>query len=404
MNFSLASGNTTLPLSPFIEITDTIRRHLDQGNYVLGLFVDLTKAFDTVDHEILLYKLNHYGIRGHANRFFRSYLSNRKQYTFVNGEHSSIMTVECGVPQGSVLGPILFLLYINDLCQAVGPEIARLFADDTGLFTSNSNFQNLISESKEIYRKLFKWCLSNKLTINDSKTCFILFHTKNKPVPKDFSAIQIDDIIIKRVDNTKYLGLFIDEKLNWTNHVHFVCRSLTKYFGIFNKIKSLVTRPLARQLYFSFVYSRIQYGLEIYGTCSAGLLSKLQTLQNGLLKLLLCRNYRESTNVIHSELKILKVKEIRIVNLANFVNNCLLGNLPAPFNLYFQYRNSMYGFRNQNLNVPWARTTCGSLRTQVSGAKLWNGLLNHDVCRSFVLKKSFKKSLVKHYLVAYVDM
>jgi len=192
--------STTLAL---IEITDTIRRHLDQGNYVLGLFVDLTKAFDTVDHEILLYKLNHYGIRGHANRFFRSYLSNRKQYTFVNGEHSSIMTVECGVPQGSVLGPILFLLYINDLCQAVGPEIARLFADDTGLFTSNSNFQNLISESKDIYRKLFKWCLSNKLTINDSKTCFILFHTKNKPVPKDFSAIQIDDIIIKRMDNTK---------------------------------------------------------------------------------------------------------------------------------------------------------------------------------------------------------
>ena len=100
------------------------------------------------------------------------------------------MAVECGVPQGSVLGPILL-------------DIVRLFADDTGLFTSNANLQNLVSESKVIYRKLFKWCLANKLTINDSKTCFILFHTKNKPEPNHFSDIQIDDIIIKRVDMTK---------------------------------------------------------------------------------------------------------------------------------------------------------------------------------------------------------
>ena len=236
--------STTLAL---IEIIDSIRRLLDQGNYVMGLFVDLTKAFDTVDHDILLYKLDNYGIRGHANNFFRSYLSNRKQFTIVNGEKSELQEINFGVPQGSVLGPVLFLLYINDLHEAVDKDNTRLFADDTGLFIHDKNLNVLIENSKRLIKKLFKWCLCNKLTINSDKTCFVLFHTKNKPVPFNLGEIQIDDIVIKRVNHTKYLGMLIDENLNWHEHVNFLCKSLVKYFGIFNKIKNFVTAKTARQ-------------------------------------------------------------------------------------------------------------------------------------------------------------
>ena len=120
----------------------------------MGLFVDLTKAFDTVDHDILLYKLDNYGIRGHANNFFRSYLSNCKQFTIVNGEKSELQEINFGVPQGSVLCPVLFLLYLNDLHEAVGKDNTRLFADDTGLFIHDKNLNVLIKNAKRLIKKI----------------------------------------------------------------------------------------------------------------------------------------------------------------------------------------------------------------------------------------------------------
>ena len=131
--FGFRSDHSTI--LALTEMIDSVRCLLDSGNYVFGLFVDLSKAFDTVDHKILLHKLSIYGIRGHSNKFFESYLSNRKQITSVNGTNSSLQNIEFGVPQGSVLGPVLFLLYINDLSLAIQDGTARLFADDTSICT-----------------------------------------------------------------------------------------------------------------------------------------------------------------------------------------------------------------------------------------------------------------------------
>ena len=173
--------STTLAL---IEFTDKVRSLVDEGNYVISIFVDITKAFDTVDHEILLYKLDRYGIRGHANAFFRSYLTDRKQFTIVNGVESELKGIGCGVPQGPVLGPLFFALYINDLHKDIGEDYLRLFADDTALFSWHSNLTALTTEIKSKFTNLYNWCIANKLTINDDKTKFMLFHTINKPVPK----------------------------------------------------------------------------------------------------------------------------------------------------------------------------------------------------------------------------
>ena len=221
------------------EITDTIKNLLDNRNYVLGLFIDLSKAFDTVDHSILLYKLSHYGIRGHANKLFKSYQTERKQYTYINNEKSTTRGISCAVPLGSALGPALFLIYINDLSNAVGENIARLFADDTGLFTHGKNLKTLIDESKIIYRRLFKLCLCNRLTINFSKTCIIVFCTKNKRVPNDLKDIKIDEITIHRAEGIKYLGLYMDEHLTWNQHIKLLCRSLVTYFGIIKKLRDI---------------------------------------------------------------------------------------------------------------------------------------------------------------------
>ena len=131
-----------------IEIKDYIKRLLDERNYVISIFIDFKKAFDTVDHEILLYKLECYGIRGLANDFFRSYLTNRRQYTVINGVNSELRTVSCGVPQGSVLGPLFFLLYINDLHRSIGDNSVRLYADDTAIITSNHNLESARYQAK----------------------------------------------------------------------------------------------------------------------------------------------------------------------------------------------------------------------------------------------------------------
>ena len=277
-------GNHSTILA-LIECVDSIRRLLDEGNYVLGIFIDLTKAFDTVDHDILLYKLQHYGIRGHAYNFFKSYLTNRKQFTYVNGTTSNMQSVTCGVPQGSVLGPILFLIYVNDMANAISNGNIRLFADDTGLYIKDKSVTSLIKSAQDEMAKLFKWCTLNKLTVNYSKTCFLLFHTKNKPMPPDLQYIDVNGIRISRSTSVKYLGVVIDDRLMWHDHVDSLCQSLMKYFGIFNRIKHYVTNKIARQIYFAFIFSRINYGIKVYGTCSSHILSKIQTMQNKLLKL-----------------------------------------------------------------------------------------------------------------------
>ena len=262
--------STTLAL---IEFTDSVIKFLDEGQYCKSIFVDLTKAFDTVDHKILLDKLDRYGIRGLTNDFFRSYLSDRQQYTVINGVNSALKNITCGVPQGSVLGPLFFAMYINDIYNAVGQNCVRLFADDPALSIHHPDVNTLALDIISKFNELNRWCISNKLTINASKTNFILFHTLNKPTPHNFVEINTEFMDIKCVTSFKYLGITSDETLNWSEPVNISCESLLKYFSIFDCIiiniyKYKVTPKVARQIYYAFIYSCIQYGIEVYSSCS----------------------------------------------------------------------------------------------------------------------------------------
>ena len=331
--------------------------------------------------------------------FFRSYLTNRRQYTVIGNRSSKIANVTCGVPQGSVLGPILFLIYVNDLHRCLNQSLVRLFADDTGLHLYDTDLHNLISKAKGDIKSLFKWCAHNNLTINYSKTCFIIFHTGNKKIPAVLDDIQINDISIKRVKSAKYLGIIFDEKLNWSDHVSHVCKSLLKYFGIFNQIKFNINKTISRQLYFSFIYSRISYGLEIYGNCSSYLLKRIQTIQNKLLKIITLQHYRTPTNELHKSLNILKVKDIQTVNIICFVNKCLLKNYPAHFHNYYTNRTSVYPLRNLGLTVKEFSTTVGSLSIQILGANLWNDLPIEIKSKS--KQMNFRKIVAKYMISKY---
>ena len=176
--------------------------------------------------------------------------------------------MKCGVPQGLVLGPLCFSLYINDIYRAVGCIAVRLFANDTPFLSYGLNLNDVIIQAKELFDKLYHWCVANELSIDSDKTNFVLSHMKIKPVPNDFDSIQTNHMTIRRVKIVNYLGLFIDENLYWNAHADFVCASLVKYFGIFNHIKSFINSRISRQLYFAFINSRISYGIEVYGHCA----------------------------------------------------------------------------------------------------------------------------------------
>ena len=160
---------------------------IDKGNIAVGVFVDFQKAFDTVNHKILLRKLEHYGIRGIANKWFATYLSKRKQYVSINGTFSETKTIEHGVPQGSVLGPLLFLVYINDLHTCIKHSTTRHFADDTNLLhiidLSKPRNRNLTRKLNTDMKSLNHWLLANKISLNSTKTEIIFFRNKRTPIP-----------------------------------------------------------------------------------------------------------------------------------------------------------------------------------------------------------------------------
>ena len=205
---------------------------------------------------------------------------------------------------------------------------------------------------------------------------------------------------INRAKIVNYLGLVIDENLNWNAHVDSVCASLVKYFGIFNHIKSFITSRIARQLYFAFIGSRISYGIEVYGHCANEYLCKLQTLQNKLLKLMLKLNPRTSTNQLHRDLSLLKVSDIHAVSVLCFVNNCRAARCPETFCNYLQVRQTHRELRNNDhLDVPWSRTETGISSCCIKGARLWNE--NFAIVNSYLYKKCFKSKVTKHFIEKY---
>ena len=191
----------------------------------------------------------------------------------------------------------------------------------------------------------------------------------------------------------------MDEHLSWNHHITHLCKNLVKYFGIFKKLRESITKKLARQLYYAFIYSRIDYGIQIYGSCSATMLTRIQTLSNKLLKFLLKLNPRTPTNRLHTDLKILKVNDIFEVNLLTFVRKCLYKECPSLFNDYFTYQQHNYNVRNPKLHVPRSRINLATNSVRIKGAVLWNAL--DSSVKSKANLKCFKGILKKHYIGRY---
>jgi hypothetical protein len=209
-----------------ISITEHIRRLLDDGEFVCGIFVDLEKAFDTVHHDILCNKLESYGLRGKSNDLIKSYLGGRSQFVSIDGFDSEVRSVTCGVPQGSSLGPLLFLIYINDVRLCLSKTSCGHFADDTFVLYSSKKPKTLETVINNELKEVIKWLRLNKLSLNAAKTELIIFRSNRHPINYSNISIKFNGHKLTPVSRVKYLGMYIDEHLSWDCHVAELAKML----------------------------------------------------------------------------------------------------------------------------------------------------------------------------------
>ena len=237
-----------------IDIVNRIQLNIDKNLFSCGIFIDLKKAFDTVDHSILLQKLEHYGIRGLLNNWFSSYLTDRYQTTQVGSHVSKKERCLCGVPQGSVLGPLLFLLYINDIYNSSKKLSFHLFADDTNLLYADKNLKSLETVVNEELRNIGNWLMANKLSLNVKKSNFVIFRPYQKRIDYEVD-IKIFDysanclVSLERKVTVKYLGVLIDSKLSWTDHITYISTKISKSLGILARLRHFVPSRFSGQVF-----------------------------------------------------------------------------------------------------------------------------------------------------------
>ena len=241
-----------------------IRDTMDTGNTSIGVFVDFQKAFDTVNHEILLRKLEHYGVRGTPNQWFTSYLTDRKQYVSLNSSNSDHAFIKHGVPQGSVLGPLLFLVYINDLHTCINHSTTRHFADDTNLIhVLNKTFPNSVKKLNQDLRSLNHWLLANKISLNSTKTELIIFRKLGTQIPE--KRIKLNGVKLKACSEVKYVGIILDEHLTFEPHRIILHSKLKRANNLLSISRHYVPRDILLQIYFGQFYSHLTYGCLIWG-------------------------------------------------------------------------------------------------------------------------------------------
>ena len=316
-------------------IYDNLIKNIDKGLYSCCIFLDLSKAFDTVDHHILLCKLkNYFGIQGKSLNLIKSYLTNRRQYTKISNNFSDELEINCGVPQGSCLGPLLFLLYINDLPLASQMN-TTLYADDTYLMMSDLNLTSLQNRINIELKNIDFWLRKNKLSLNFSKSTFLLIHKQPSRTIKSTFEIKINDIMLTRSPIVKYLGLFIDQNLNWIPHVKSLSFHLARYTGLFYKLKLYTNMDTMKLLYHSLINSKLQYGIIVWGATFKTYLSEVNVRINRVIRALSSSNLYTPMSSLYKKLNLLKLEDLYKVELGKFMYLYYNKKTPKIFNSFF---------------------------------------------------------------------
>lgn len=342
-----------------LEQKEFILKNFEENLLTLAVFIDFSKAFDCINHGLLLQKLTRYGIRGVAHDLIKSYLNHRSQYVEVNGVSSQLKPIKLGVPQGSILGPLLFNIYVNDIVNVDTDTKYVIYADDTTLLFTSNNAKDLVITANSVLAKMYKWSVENALTINTDKTKTVLFQAKNKnmSLPSD---VLLNNSILEILTSAKTLGVIFDEDMSWNSHINYIAGKLSQIAG---RVYALKFLPLKVKLliYHSLFASHLNYCILVWGTTCSTNINRLFLLQKKIIRSICNEKFDSHTAPLFARLEVIKLPSLYDYQLSTiFIKErnstqqkiCRLANLRPNV--------PHYDTRSPELwHVPFSRTNYG---------------------------------------------
>lgn len=400
--FGFRKGHSTV--DAIFSSLNMIRSQKGNKNHTLGLFLDLSKAFDTVDHDILLNKLENYGIRGLPLSWLTSYLTNRQQYSVIGDSVSSTKPISVGVPQGSILGPLLFLIYVNDIHHTCPDLSFKLFADDSNAFIKGNNLIDLFACANSASKKICNWFQSNRLTINTAKSAYIVFFpsTNDEAYIRDNNlTLFMDHNQIARVNCIKFLGVEIDEHLSFKNHIEKITKTVKSANGLLFNRREFIPMSCRRNLYLSMIYSRVRYCIEIYGYATWNVLQPLHIACNRVLRTLQGSHRYCNVKDLYVSYDILPVHLLHKYCMAKLIHKCISSNLPKSTvlaNMFdLNHSNHNYSTRLLDSNYLFKKSNVTFYKSYVNEACTdWNKI--PPILRNIKLLPTFSREF-KQYLL-----
>ena len=362
-------------LSALLNVTEDWLHSMDKGEMIGMVTIDLQKAFDTVDHSVLLNKLRLNGLDQHACKWFRNYLSNRAQFTVVNGVQSSPQIIKCGVPQGSNLGPLLFLIFINDLPNCLKNCVVSLYADDTCIYYASNTVQDIENYLNQDLRNISDWLSCNRLALNTKKCETMLIGSKKRIRGKNVDVF-IDNKKLNQVTVCKYLGVYLDNSLDWDKHVKHLCKSTVKNLYLLKRIRHCISQKTALLFYKSIAQSKLDYCDVVWNNMKKQNIKKLQILQNRLLKTVIRVENRYSTRLLYENLCLDTLVERRKNHVLCIMYKIADQSTPDYLLSKFNFKYTSYSLRNapRIFTLPRIKTCFKKKSLSYYGAKLWNEL------------------------------
>ena len=363
-----------------IKLIDQWLKAIDDGDFTGVIYLDFKKAFDLVDHLILLQKLQIYKVSHSSCIWFKSYLSDRLQQVVKGSIKSNLLEIKQGVPQGSILGPLLFLVFINDLPLHVEHSNTDLYADDTTLHFTYSNIDTIHKKLQDDLDIIQLWCSNNKMKINPTKTTSMLIGSHQK-LSKIIYAPQfkICNSSIKNVESEKLLGIKIDKSLDWNIQVDFVCTKVSNRLNLLSKIKLSLPLESRKLFYNAYILPLLDYCCTIWGNTTMQSIERIDKLQKRAARLILDLPYETPSKTLFEKLSWLKFADRIDYHKLVTVHKCLYGNAPeylAEKVIYNTYDSTKQLRSNTNklLKVPKSRTNIFQKSFAYSGPSIWNKL------------------------------